>query len=196
MEKCRQKIPNPVELEQRLKELVEAFADAPDPKTKEPLFSQECWKQYQHLIAHVRQSCLSDLEGFNYYYHRTTASGKTVLMCLRGTSQNEGFHAHVRTLIQGNHLSPELAIILLAVFINRWNIDRGIERGLIPAKYEGLYELHIVEEIKSMVRDDPLFDERVHEDFVSSSDFGDTGESFYTPAVKSYQSMRPGTKKL
>lgn len=39
-----------------------------------------------------------------------------------------------------------------------------------------------------MAVNDPLTDERVHENLVGSSDFGDTGELFYTPVVSSLQS--------
>lgn len=58
----------------------------------------------------------------------------------------------------------------------------------MPREYDGLYELHLIEEIKIMALNDQLSDERVHEALVGSGDFGDTGETFFTPVVTSLQS--------
>ena len=97
------------------------------------------------------------------YAAKDAWAGSLVMQAL-----NKLAHTHRKPTSQ--ELSTGVPVRLSA---NRWNIDRAIERGLMPREYDGLYELHLIEEIKIMALNDQLSDERVHEALVGSGDFGD-----------------------
>jgi hypothetical protein len=71
-----------------------------------------------NVVRHIKLGCVSDMPGVNYYYYLTTKSGKKKVMCIRGTSQLEGFHAHLLHIIPGFHMSPCLVTCLLTFFFS------------------------------------------------------------------------------
>ena len=83
------------------------------------------------LLGHVRQGCLGDLVGFNYYYYNTTLTGKSQLT-YEGDKSEPGLAHACQTNASGTLHIPLLATLLLTMFIHRWNIDRVVERGLLP----------------------------------------------------------------
>jgi hypothetical protein len=88
------------------------------------------------MLLYIRLGCLSNKPGINYHYTTSPGlSGKTVLWCVRGTSQLEGFQKHLRHIFPGFYTSSLLATRLLALFVYRWNIDRAVERGLLSEEY-------------------------------------------------------------
>ncbi len=171
---CRRVVPDPETLEHRLKSVVTIFANVEDAKTGEKFFSQRSWKAYQSLIRHVRMGCLSDKPGVNYYYD---VQGQ--LRCICGTNALEGYHFHLRRIIQQFHSSPELCIKILMTFNHRWNHDRLVDRNLVSCDYQSFYHHFLLEEIQEITYN--VFDEPVLDDWVSSKDFTDTGEKFYIP---------------
>ena len=103
-------------------------------------------------MHHVNLGYLVENPGVNYYYYITSESGAKTLMCIRGTSQLEGFHKHLRNIIPGFHSSPRLITCLLAVYVYRWNMDRAVEHGFIPKRYGGWYEHNIVLEMQELAK--------------------------------------------
>lgn len=88
--------PDPTTMEDNLRSIVNICANVPDAKTGD-FFSQKTWKEYESLVGHVRCGCLSDPLDVNLYYTDENSSTH----CVRGTSQLECFHAHVRRIFQG-----------------------------------------------------------------------------------------------
>ena len=71
-------------------------------------------------------------------------TGVTLYRCARGTNDLEGFHKHMRSLIEwcvgaglGSDLLPEL--------IYRWNLDRGISNRGLDGSIGGFYYQPIIE---------------------------------------------------
>lgn len=106
-------IPPPDELLPRIKKVVDMCANTKDAKTGDVLFSKKTRKYHAQLWKHLEKGCYSDTPGFNYYYFITTSRGKQQLMCVRGTSPLEGFHAHLRCIFPGFHTAPLLAAVCL-----------------------------------------------------------------------------------
>jgi hypothetical protein len=176
-------IPPPSILLPRVKKAVELCANAKDAATGEILFSKQTWNVHVNACLHFDKGCYSDKPGFRYYYFTTSKTGKQQLMCVRGTSALEGFHKHLRRIFPGFHTAPLLATCLLALFVYRWNMDRAVERGLIPEEYADWYEHELVVNLQQLA---PKIAgvERLHDDFLNCEDFLDTGETFYTPIVR------------
>ena len=47
-------------------------------------------------------------------------------MTIRGTSKLEGFHRWLNALLASGNCSPELAGVLIILFVCSWNINAGI----------------------------------------------------------------------
>ena len=172
----RRVCPEPKIMEDNLRLVVNICANVPDARTGEIFFSKKSWKEYESLLSHVRHGCLSDPEGVSLYHKDDNSS----IRCVRGTSQLECFHAHIRKIFKGYHCNVESSVMTVALFIHRWNHDRGIERGLIDEQYRYVYEGWLIEEIQSMGK---RFGLRLYDSFSNVQDYIDTGETFYTPIV-------------
>lgn len=180
---CRRLIPDPFTLENRLQMVVTLCANVIDFRSGETLFSQKTWHEYENLLHHVRSGCLSDPPGYNLY-----KQNQNKLICVRGTSQLEGFHSHIKRLISGHYCSPYLSTLLIAVFIYRWNVDRSVERGLLPKCYGGYYDHYLIEEMQEMTENARRhgnygIPEDFHILFRSTKDYVDSGEKFFTPLI-------------
>ena len=183
-------IPSPKLLEERVQRVVNTCANIRDSGTGEVFFSKETWKVHNNFILKIRAGTVSDKPGFDYYYTTTNSAGKQTLWCIRGTSQLEGFHKHLRHMFPGFHTSSLLSTLLLAMFVYRWNIDRAVERGLLPEMYGGFYDHELILEMQDLSgkkTGTPDFG-----DFPNVHDYKDTGEKFYTPIVQSMP--RPGAE--
>lgn len=174
-------IPSPQTLEERVQRVVNACANVKDAKTGEVFFSKETWKIHNNFIKRIRLGVISDLPGFNYYYTTTNSSGQTTLWCIRGTSQLEGFHRHLRSIFPGFHTSSRLSTLLLALFIFRWNIDRAVERGLLPEDYSNFYQHQLILEIHELRSKSKREGPSRFPEFPHIHDVKDTLERFITP---------------
>ena len=115
--RVRRHIPEPKELEKGIREVVQLFAACEDAKTGKQLFTPKTWKVFTNIITHVRKGCLSDMPGYNYYYVvGVTKEGYPIYKCVRGTSPLEGYHHHLRMLVEQCCMSPRLLISLLRCF--------------------------------------------------------------------------------
>jgi len=177
------RIPEPALLEERVQRVINTCANVKDAKTGEIFFSKETWKVHNNFLKKIRAGTVSDMPDFDYYYTTTNASGNQTLWCIRGTSQLEGFHKHLRHIFPGFHTSSLLSTLLLAMFVYRWNIDRAVERGLLSEQYGGWYShqvLHELQDLSAMVSETPEYG-----DFPRIHDYKSTGENFFTPIVQS-----------
>jgi hypothetical protein len=186
--------PDPAVLEKNLCDAVNLCANVRDARTGEMFFSRETWKVHKQMLLHVRLGCLSDKPGINYYYTTSPGlSGKTVLWCVRGTSQLEGFHKHLRHIFPGFHTSSLLATCLLALFVYRWNIDRAVERGLLSEEYGNFYNHEIIHDTQVLSRSVVNSGHSpIHGSLKNCNDFAATGEKFYTPIVKAMSILSSG----
>jgi hypothetical protein len=152
-----------------------------DAKTDEAFFSKKTWKAYKSLMGYVRIGCISDHPDFHYYSYNKSVK----LMCARGTSSLEGYHSHLRRIIQQFHSSPELCIKILSQFNYRWNCDRLYDRGFSPENFAGFYRHYLTEEIQEKCASKT--DEPVHPEWESSKDVASRGEKFYIMEVQQSQ---------
>lgn len=173
-QECRRNVPSPDVLEKRLESVVRVFANVRDAKTGEAFFSQRAWKEYKALLRHVQRGCLSDHPDVNLYYRVGNQ-----LHCIRGTSCLEGYHYHVRKIIQQYQSTPELCIKILRMFNYRWNIDRLADREMLSPSYANFYQHYLLEEMQ--VQTHGLFEEPIIPDWESSRDVFGTGGTFYHP---------------
>jgi len=174
-------IPSPKILEERVQRVVNACGNVRDAKTGEIFFSKETWKIHNNFIKKIRSGIISDLPGFDYYYTTTNSSGQTTLWCVRGTSQLEGFHRLLRGIFPGFHTSSRLSTLLLALFIYRWNIDRAVERGLLPDDYSNFYQHQLILEIQELRSKSKREGPSRFPEFPNIHDVKDTLERFITP---------------
>lgn len=64
------------------------------------------------------------------YYNRLPSSRASCkYIACRGTSKQEGYHAHLHDMLSGNNYSGELAYVLLMFGNFKWNVARGIENA-------------------------------------------------------------------
>jgi len=106
-----------------------------------------------------------------------TKDGRRVYQTIRGTSQLEGYHYHLRALIAQAGHAPRLLISLLRGFNYRWNVDRAVDAGLLPPMYRGWYKHWLVEEVQEITS--LLWDEPSHPQWISTRDYAGTKEEFY-----------------
>jgi hypothetical protein len=74
-------------------------------------------------MHHIQTGCMRDIPGVTIITSFLTKREQGILFCVRGTSQLEGFHNHLRRILTGFHSLPKLVTCLLALFVFRWNID-------------------------------------------------------------------------
>ena len=74
-------------------------------------------------------------------------TGVTLYRCARGTNDLEGFHKHMRSLVEwcvGEGLGSDLLLEL----IYRWNLDRSISNRGLDGSIGGFYDQPIIEAIQ------------------------------------------------
>lgn len=174
----RRAIPAAVILDANLEKVFELFADEVDQKTGKKFFSKEAHKVAKSVRDHVKKGCLSDVPGMMYYVQIGEDEwGIPKYKCFRGTSGLEGFHQKIRQLIRGFSVSPRLVIALLYEYIHRWNHDIDCRILRFLSELEHFYDGFTVEEEMEFMRDWDL-EKRPHGDWISTLDFGSTGEEF------------------
>jgi len=174
-------IPVPAVLEERVQRVVDACANVKDAKTGEVFFSKETWKVHQNFIKKIRAGIVSDKPGFDCCCTTTSASGKETLWCVRGTSQLEGFHKHLRSIFPGFHSSSKLSTLLLAQFVHRWNLDRAVQRGLLPEEHGGFHQQPLFLEIQELRSRSGKNLPPKFPGFQNINDHKDSEERFFTP---------------
>jgi hypothetical protein len=63
---------------------------------------------------------------------RTHESGYSIFSVARGSSALEGWHRHLRDVLQGMDVSADLADAVLLEYAMRWNIENGIRHRHQP----------------------------------------------------------------
>lgn len=71
--------------------------------------------------------------------------------CFRGTSQLEGFHKHLHALLPGFNTSPELADLLITLFVLRWNRKAAVKLG--TEEYYGTMDYVLLEKVNDKYRE-------------------------------------------
>jgi len=136
--RVRRSIPRPKLLEAELRKVVDLYANCIDAATGKQLFTDKTWRVFRSTIKHIRKGCLSDHPDLNYYFlSRVTKDGRRVYYTIRGTSQLEGYHFHLRSLVAQASHSPRLLVSLLRGFNYRWNRDIACDNGDLPLIHRG-----------------------------------------------------------
>ncbi|XP_015224562.1 PREDICTED: uncharacterized protein LOC107080871, partial [Cyprinodon variegatus] len=115
---CRNKIPGPAELVERVESVLQRFYSERDPDGV-PLFKPSMLKVWRIQRVHILRGCLSDPEvgeGVLYRHGGTIQlnhvkgekAAVPVWIPVRGTSQQEGFHFHQARWVTGTQVSTEL----------------------------------------------------------------------------------------
>jgi 3'-5' exonuclease len=131
--RCRRSIPSPAVLAARMQSVFELFKEKKMANGK-PLFRQrrgrEAGMEEVHLncLGHVLRGCVSDPPDMPMYYHsKTRKNGLPVYRTVRGTSQLEGFHYHVRSKVPTWNLTPQSMDASVMEFVWAFNCKAGIE---------------------------------------------------------------------
>lgn len=180
LRRVKRKVPTPPELEERYMSVYRVFKDVVCAKSGKTLFSSKhAMKAHRSCTKHIRRNCLSDIPFVSYYYPvGEDKDSLTLYKCIRGTSALEGLHQKLRQLVRGFSTSPRFMKALVTVYLGRWNHQIEIEVRGMPKKYEGLYDGFLLdEEIEKLMawgdQDEPL-----HDEWISSTSFKLTGETF------------------
>jgi hypothetical protein len=143
------------------------------------LFRKETWKRWNALKDHVRKGCLSDPPPERvslYYVVGKKRDGMDRYSCARGTSDLEGFHQKLATVLMGKNVSPEIAMGQVKEFVSRWNLNQEVTMYGLPSKYVGHSEQHLIERIQLLTSG--WYEEALYPEWRSTKDFAPTGESF------------------
>jgi len=93
----------------------------------EPLFTQKTHDVHAATIEHINAGRFFDPTDLPLYAEKTVLkNGLRVWRCMRGTSQLEGFHGHLRRWLRAGIMSPVLLHALLQDAIAQWNHNCGV----------------------------------------------------------------------
>ncbi|XP_028295554.1 uncharacterized protein LOC114457750 [Gouania willdenowi] len=134
---CRTKIPQPIELVDRVEKVLYHFHLTTDPNNM-PLFKPSMLKTWRIQRVHILRGCLSDPEvtgailyryGGTLQLNHVPGEGAKVPIWIpvRGTSQQEGYHFHQSQWITGTHVSCELFQAQGMTGVARWNYQRLLD---------------------------------------------------------------------
>ena len=120
-----------------------------DSKTKKPLLRREALDAFERMRVHIKTGCLSDSPAVSLYFEKGNdqLTGVTLYRCARGTNDLEGFHKHMRSLIEWC-VGAGLGSDLLLKFIYRWNLDRNISNRVLNGSIGDFYDQPIIEAIQ------------------------------------------------
>ena len=120
-----------------------------DSKTKKPLLRREALDAVERLRVHIKTGCISNSPAVLLYFEKgkDQLTGVTLYRCARGTNDLEGFHKHMRSLIEWC-VGAGLGSDLLLELIYRWNLDRGISNRGLDGFIGGFYVQPIIEAIQ------------------------------------------------
>ena len=96
--RCRYTIPPPAMLAPRLRVVYDFFKELVDPATNKPFFIADHAKRFNNELRYVLNGDLSDPPGVEMYRKLKTLkkTGFVVYLCLRSSSQLEGYHLSLR----------------------------------------------------------------------------------------------------
>ncbi|XP_046907922.1 uncharacterized protein LOC124489267 [Hypomesus transpacificus] len=149
-EHCRTKVPQPTELLERVESVLKQFFLETDPNGVY-LFKPSMLKLWRLQRVHILRGCLSDPEeedGILYRHGGTVqlnhvkgeGAAVPVWIPVRGTSQQEGFHAHQARWITGNCVSSELFQAQGMMGMARWNFQRLVDLKLPDVKLPAVFD--------------------------------------------------------
>lgn len=158
-EHCRTKVPQPMELLDRVEKVLQHFHVATDPNNV-PLFKASMLKTWRIQRVHVLRGCLSDpelKEGIMYRYGGTLqlnhvpGEGAAVPLWIpvRGTSQQEGFHFHQAHWVTGTQVSPELFQAQGMTGVARWNYQRLVDLKQPGVVLPAVFDPALIAELNS-----------------------------------------------
>lgn len=143
---CRRAVPPKEILLKRFDKVCQMFRNLRDAKSGDVFFSVEAKWEIENLRAHIKNNCLSDVTDIPLYFETSqSANGLPCRRCCRGTNSNEGYHSHMRKILQKDTASPQLAHLALMEFNFRWNVSMAIKHGGLPEDCGGFYDLADVE---------------------------------------------------
>ena len=95
-------IPASDELLERFNLVVSVYSHLLDCKTKNPLLRREALDAVEQMRVHIKTVCISDSPAVSLYFEKAKdhLTGVTLDRCARGTDDLEGFHKHMRSLIE------------------------------------------------------------------------------------------------
>jgi hypothetical protein len=130
-------------------------ADIKDAKMGELFFAKATWEYNVNAMRHAKQGCLSDMPDIPYYYYLKVCEKKNKLMCVRGTSQLEGFHVYLHRIVPPSYCTRISLLVTprhmpFSIFVYRWIMDRAVERGFIDEAFGGWYAHDIILQIKKV----------------------------------------------
>ena len=136
-EHCRTKVPQPRELLRRVEDVLHHFHSMKDVNDV-LLFKPSMLKAWKIQRVHILRGCLSDPEvedGILYRYggslqlnyNKSKKAAVPVWIPVRGTSQQEGFHAHQARWVTGTRVSNELFQAQAMTGVVRWNFQRLVD---------------------------------------------------------------------
>jgi len=112
---------------------------------------------FKKQIRYVQLGLLSDPpERVMYVYVKTLTTGFEVYRCLRSTSLLEGYHLHLRRIIDmcARHASLRYKMAMINWFDFRYSIKGLIYSGVLPSI--GHYYLWLRDLLCDMIHDTPL----------------------------------------
>jgi hypothetical protein len=147
LKRVRRRLYQPDVLEKNLNCLKEEFSkEQYNDLNGVPLLNDKTKAQFQHLLKHVRNGCLSDPEGVDLYMPISKDSlGLIEYRCIRGTSDVESLHQKLEMNFAPWNAGPEYADNNLAVKRHRFNI-RASERYRKGFPKVGHYDHYILDE--------------------------------------------------
>ena len=142
-------IPPSDELLERFNLVVSVYGHLLDSKTKKPLLRREALDAVERLRVHIKTGCISDSPAISLYFEKgkDQLTGVTLYRCARGTHDLEGFHKHMRSLIEWC-VGAGLGSDLLLELIYHWNLDRSIGNRGLDGSIDGFYDQSIIETVQ------------------------------------------------
>lgn len=118
-------------------------------KTKLPLLRPASLEAVRRLRVHIIEDCCTDPPNQALYFEagKDPETRCTLYRCVRGTSDLEGYHFHMRKLIDWC-LSPKLAHLLLLEHNYRWNLRQSISNRGLSESVGGFFDQPMLEAIQ------------------------------------------------
>ncbi|KAJ4918818.1 hypothetical protein JOQ06_022159 [Pogonophryne albipinna] len=159
-EHCRTKVPQPIELLQRVEDVLHHYYMAKDANDL-LLFKDSMLKVWRIQRIHILQGCLSDPdvgEGILYRYGGTLqlnynkgeGAAVPVWIPVRGTSQQEGFHGHQAQWLTGNRVSCELFQAQAMTGVVRWNYQRLVDLKQPDVELPAVFDPRLISELNTI----------------------------------------------
>ena len=118
---CRRSINCASTLMRNLEAVVNKFTNI----NGDHLLTDKTRQVHECTLGNINNGLFFDPPGHLYSEKTKLKNGLTVWRCVRGTSQLEGFHGHLRRWLRAGIMSPVLLHALLQDAIQLWNYNRG-----------------------------------------------------------------------